>query len=253
MPRSTPILTRFEWSGAGIVCAKKTGLDTLRHSHNNYSRVLVVSLKKGASVEVDCHMPELAENATVQGSVRKNKPRRKILIFCGVSVLNVGLLALILTQLLTPAPNSGSDPLVGHPAPNFSMAMLRPESGKSALSLSNFKGKPVVLNFWASWCDPCKEEAPLLENTWKQMQEQGKDVVFLGIAYQDSSNNSLSFLQQNKITYPTLVDADGSVSTKYGLTSLPETIFISRNGTVMSKVPRQLTAQVLSSGLQMIL
>src|SRR5450759_108227 len=112
---------------------------------------------------MDCHMPELAGNATVQEPVRKNKRRRRILIFCGVSLLNVGLLALILTQLLTPSPNIVSDPLVGHPAPNFSLAILRSDFSKIVLSLSNYKGKPIVLNFWASWCDPCKEEAPLLE------------------------------------------------------------------------------------------
>src|SRR6266487_553658 len=198
-------------------------------------------------------MPELAENAPVRESVRKNKRRRRILIFCGVSLLNVGLLALILTQLLTPATNSVSDPLVGHPAPNFSLVLLRPENGKSTLSLSNFKGKAVVLNFWASWCEPCKEEAPLLESSWKQMQAQGKDVVFLGIDDQDSNNNGLSFVQLNRLTYPIVVDADGSVTIKYGLTSLPDTIFINRNGTVLSRVSRQLTTQALSSSLKSIL
>src|SRR5712692_7133009 len=177
---------------------------------------------------MDCHMPELAENAPVQGSVHKNKRRRRILIFCVVSLLNMGLLALLLTQLLTPAPNSGSDPLVDHPAPNFSLAMLRPYTGKSVLSLSNFKGKSIVLNFWASWCEPCKEEAPLLESTWKQLQAQGKDVVFLGIDYRESNNDATSFLQQYGITYPAVLDADGSVSTKYGIASLPDTIFINR-------------------------
>ncbi len=198
-------------------------------------------------------MPELAENAPVQGSVRNNKRRRRILIFCLVSLLNVGLLALILTQLLTPAPHVASDPLVGHPAPDFSLAMLRPDSSKSDLSLSNFKGKPVVLNFWASWCAPCKEEAPLLENTWKQMRAQGKDVVTLGIDFQDSKNDSLNFLQLYSITYPIVLDADGSVASKYGVISLPQTIFINRNGTVISKVSRELTAQTLSSGIQSIL
>ncbi len=111
-------------------------------------------------------MSELAENAPVQELVRKNKRRRRILIFCVVSLVNVGLLALLLTQLLTPAQHAVPDPLVGHPAPDFSLAMLRPGSGKSSLPLSNFKGKPVVLNFWASWCAPCKEEMPLLESTW---------------------------------------------------------------------------------------
>src|SRR5438552_19185170 len=118
------------------------------------------------------NMSEVVENAPVQESVRKNKRRRRIVIFCVVSLVNVGLLALILTQLLTPATTSVSDPLVGHPAPDFSLVMLHSVSTKSALSLSNFKGKPVVLNFWASWCQPCKEELPLLENAWKQIQAQ---------------------------------------------------------------------------------
>src|SRR6266566_7160490 len=230
----------------------QSGLDTIGHPYNNYSILLLLQLKNGVSVEVDGHMPELAENAPVQEPVRKNKRRRRILIFCVVSLLNVGLLVLLLTQLLTPAPKSESDPLVGHAAPNFSLAMLRPDTGKSTFSLSNVKGKPVVLNFWASWCAPCKEEAPLLQNTWKQVQTQGKDVVILGIDFQDSKNDSLSFLQAYNITYPIVLDADGSVASTYGVTSLPQTIFINRNGMVTSREPRELTAQVLSNNLQLI-
>lgn len=198
-------------------------------------------------------MPELSENAPVQGSVRNAKRRRRILIFSVVSLLNVGLLALLLTQLLTPAPNAGSDPLVGHPAPDFSLALLTSDTGKRALSLSNFKGKPVVLNFWASWCAPCKEELPLLESTWKQMQAQGKNVVFLGIDYQDSNNDATSFSQLYGITYPIVIDADGSAALKFSVISLPQTIFINQNGTVTSRVPRELTAQVLSSNLKLIM
>src|SRR5258708_13670687 len=149
-----------------------------------------MQLKNGIPIEMDCRMPELAENAPVQGLVRKNKRMRRILIFCVVSLVNGGLLALLLTQLLTPAQHGVPDPLVGHPAPDCSLAMLRPGSGKSSLSLSNFKGKPVVLNFWASWCAPCKEEMPLLESTWKQVQ--GKDVVFLGVDFQDSNRDRKS-------------------------------------------------------------
>ena len=201
--------------------------------------------------EVDRHMSELAENVPVQEPVHKNKRRRRMLIFFVVSLLNVGLLALLLTQLLTPAQHAVPDPLVGHPAPDFSLAMLRPGSGKSSLSLSNFKGKPVVLNFWASWCAPCKEEMPLLESTWKQVQ--GKDVVFLGIDFQDSNSAGINFLQANSITYPIVLDADGSVAFKYSITSLPQTIFINRYGTVVSRVPRELTFQALSNGLQLIM
>src|SRR5438270_7162191 len=99
----------------------QSGLDTIGYPYNNYSILLLVQLKNGVPVEVDGHMPELAENAPVQVPVLKNKRRRRILIFCVVSLINVGLLALLLTQLLTPAPNSASDPLIGHAAPNFSL------------------------------------------------------------------------------------------------------------------------------------
>jgi len=198
-------------------------------------------------------MSEIAENTPVQESVRKNKHRRRIVIFCVVSLLNVGLLALILTQLLTPATNSVSDPLVGHPAPNFSLVMLHSDSRKSALSLSNFKGKPIVLNFWASWCQPCKEELPLLENAWKQMQAQKKDIVFLGIDFQESSSDATSFLQQYGITYLAGLDINGSIASKYRVTSLPQTIFISRDGSITSREPQELTAQELSRNLQSIM
>ncbi len=209
--------------------------------------------KNGVLIEMDRHMPELAENAPVQEPARKNKRRRRILIFSIISLLNLALLALLLKLLLTPAPNAAvSDPLIGHPAPNFSLATLRPSTQQSQLSLSNFQGKPVVLNFWASWCDPCKQEMPLLENTWKQMQTQGKNVVFLGIDFQDLNKDGISFLQQFSITYPIVLDTSGTVAFKYGITSLPVTIFINQHGTVISRVARQLTQQTLSSNLQLI-
>ena len=198
-------------------------------------------------------MSELAQNASVKESVRKNKRKRRIVIFCVVSMLNVGLLALILTQLLTPATHSVSDPLVGHVAPNFSLVMLHPDSGKNSLSLSNFKGKPIVLNFWASWCQPCKDELPLLENAWKQLQAQKKDIVFLGIDFQESSSDATSFLQQYGITYLAGLDINGSIASKYRVTSLPQTIFISRDGSITSREPQELTAQELSRNLQSIM
>lgn len=196
-------------------------------------------------------MSEIAENAPVQKPVSHKHGRRKSYIVGIVILVNVGLLAFLLTQLLTPAPSS--DPIVGHPAPGFTLSALEPASGKSTLSLSDFKGKAIVLNFWASWCVPCKEELPLLENTWKQMQAQGKDVIVIGIDYQESSSPATSFLQQNGVTYPAALDASGSVASTYGITSLPDTFFINRDGTVVSKELREITAQVLSNNLKLIL
>ena len=203
--------------------------------------------------EVDRYMSKLAENTPVQESTPKNKRRRRILIFCGVSLLNVALLAFLLTQLLTPATHPPSDPLIGHPAPNFSLIMLSSQTGKSDLSLADFKDSPIVLNFWASWCEPCKEEAPLLESTWKRLHAQGKNVVFLGIDFQESTHDGSGFLQQYSISYPAGLDTDGSIASKYHVTSLPQTIFINRNGTVMARVAQQLTDHALTSNLQQIL
>lgn len=198
-------------------------------------------------------MSEAIESTLAQSVAQKKKRTRRILIFCGVSLVNIGLLVLLLTQLLTPAQQTVSDPLVGHPAPGFSLTVLGGSPGKSQLSLADLRGRPVVLNFWASWCDPCQEEMPLLESTWKSLQGQGKDVVFVGIDFQESSATATSFLRQHGITYAMVLDANGAVANKYRIASLPDTFFINRDGTVVSKALQQLTAQMLTNGLQKIL
>jgi cytochrome c biogenesis protein CcmG/thiol:disulfide interchange protein DsbE len=196
-------------------------------------------------------MSEIAKNVSEQGPVRKGKRKRRILIIFAVSLLNIGILTLIWTQLLTPATSSQSSTFIGHAAPNFSLSMLRPSNQQNTLALSDFKGKSIVLNFWASWCEPCQEEAPLMESTWKQVQE--KNIVFLGIDYQESTPNAINFLQLYNITYPTVLDAHGLVANKYSVTSLPVTVFINQQGIVISKESQQLNAQLLASNLRLIM
>lgn len=107
-----------------------------------------------------------------------------------------------------------------------------------------------MLNFWASWCDPCKHEAPLLQATWQRVQGQG--VVFLGIDFEDRQSDALSFLQTYGITYPNVIDASGSVAINYGVTGVPETVFIDRHGVFVHKVIGELTEQTLESNLQLL-
>jgi cytochrome c biogenesis protein CcmG, thiol:disulfide interchange protein DsbE len=197
-------------------------------------------------------MSEALENMPVPESVSKRKRRRKVLIFGVISLLNVGLLILLITQLLTPASQANADPLVGHTAPTFALTQLSTQANAGTLSLADFRGKPIVLNFWASWCDPCKEEAPLLENAWKQIQAQKKDTIFLGIDFQETRGDALHFLQAYDISYPLALDTHGTVSGKYYITGLPDTIFINRDGTVVGKVSQQITAQLLTHNLQLI-
>ncbi len=199
-------------------------------------------------------MAELAENIP-QPEVGQEKKRltRKSLILYVVSLGNVVLLVVFLTQLLTPAtPHASSDPLIGHPAPNFSLPLLRPQNNASVLSLSDLKGKPVVLNFWASWCAPCKEELPLLERTWSHLQAQGTDVLFLGIDFQEARNVATTFLQLYGISYPIVLDGDGAVTLTYGITALPQTVFINRAGVVARRIPGELTTTTLAGGLQLL-
>ena len=203
-------------------------------------------------------MSELAESehteaAPVQEPAQKPKRRRRIIIFCVVSLVNVGLLVLLLTQLLTPTSNVVTDPLVGHPAPSFTLSVLHPDGSQGTLSLADFKGKPILLNFWATWCAPCKEELPLLEKTWKQEQAQGKDVVFLGLDFQEAGGDAENFIHLYGISYQILLDTDGAATLKYGITGLPQTVFINRQGVVVGKVPGELTSKTLASGLQAIL
>jgi cytochrome c biogenesis protein CcmG/thiol:disulfide interchange protein DsbE len=203
-------------------------------------------------------MPETGDAPAIQESAsgKKNAKKRNIIIFVVVSLLNVGLLTLLFTQLLTPAQNKGgssSDPLIGQPAPNFTLSALSASGLQSApaISLSNYKGQPVVLNVWNSTCGPCIAEAPLLQAQWQKAHAQG--VVFLGVDLQDVQGDGQRFLQQYGITYPNVFDANGWVAINYGVTGTPETLFINPQGVVVKRVIGELTAQSLQSDLQLIM
>jgi cytochrome c biogenesis protein CcmG/thiol:disulfide interchange protein DsbE len=97
-------------------------------------------------------------------------------------------------------------------------------------SLASFKGKPVVLNFWASWCEPCRIEAPLLERAQQRLARAGGTV--LGVTFRDASPDSAAFVRQFKLSYPSVRDVDGKLAKEYGTRALPETFVIDRQGRV---------------------
>ncbi|MBE3558032.1 MAG: TlpA family protein disulfide reductase [Ktedonobacteraceae bacterium] len=215
--------------------------------------------KEGADTQV--------EPVTKAGRSRK----RNIVVFAVVVTLNIALLVVIGSQLLTPAANPATQsstgaggaggnatltageinsPLIGKPAPDFTLPQLN-NSGQN-LRLADFKGKPVILNFWASWCDPCKEEAPLLQKAWLDLQKQ--DVVLIGIDGQEPASKGMQFLQKYGITYPNVQDtARGTTAVDYGVTGLPETVFINRNGVVVAKWIAPLSEQALQYEVAKIL
>jgi len=111
-------------------------------------------------------------------------------------------------------------------APDFT---LQGFDGRTA-TLSELRGQVVVINFWASWCDPCREEAAYLEQTWRKYKDQG--VVFLGVDYVDTERAALAYIKEFDITYINGPDLKTRISDAYNIQGVPETFFIAKNGEV---------------------
>src|SRR2546421_6845545 len=146
----------------------------------------------------------------------------------GLAVAGVaGLLALLVWRVVHQNGNTAASQ-VAHgktgPAPAFSLPRLE---GGGKVSLASLRGKAVVVNFWASWCAPCKREAPALERSWKQHSSQG--LVVLGIDANDVSGDARRFARKLGITYP-LVHAPTTIWDDWGVTGVPETFFVDRRG-----------------------
>ena len=108
--------------------------------------------------------------------------------------------------------------------------ILRTYSGDE-IDTADLVDKVVLINFWASWCDPCEEEALLLEEAWQQIEQGGsKEVVFLGVAYNDVEPNSQAFLKEYGITYPNGPDLRGEISGIFNIKGVPETFILDQSG-----------------------
>jgi cytochrome c biogenesis protein CcmG, thiol:disulfide interchange protein DsbE len=180
--------------------------------------------------------------------------RGRIAGFAVTAIALAALLALLAVRLAaaqrTASSLSGS-PLVGHPAPDFTITLYNGAPGQR-IHLAALKGRPVVVNFWASWCVPCQDEAAILRASWQA--HQGDGVIYVGISYQDKADAAKAFLSQYGITYPAGPDdATGSIAIAYGVTGPPETAFIDRNGVVAVKVGGALDDGTLERDVQLIL
>lgn len=111
-------------------------------------------------------------------------------------------------------------------APDFSLASFEGDT----ITLSDLRGQVVIVNFWASWCPPCREEAPYLEDTWRKYKDE--DVVFIGVDYADTEVKALAYIEEFDITYFNGPDLGISISNNYKIKGVPETYYIAKNGEV---------------------
>ncbi len=131
-------------------------------------------------------------------------------------------------------------------APPLELPLL---DGEGTVSLASYRGeKAVVLNFWASWCEPCKKEAPMLQEAWERHRDRG--VVVLGVNAQDFERDARRFVARYGLTYPVLHDGRGSSLGRFGLTGFPETWWVGRNGKLVAYVQGEFTQEELDRNIE---
>ncbi len=169
-----------------------------------------------------------------------------------VAVLAVALVALLVFGVLQTADNSSIDEAVAHGQhPIAHDERLPLLEGAGAKTLADYRGHYLVVNFFASWCGPCKDEAPLLNGIERAVARRGGTV--LGIAWDDTTSDARAFVSQTHMSYPVVRDVDGSFGRAYGITGMPETFVVDPQGRIVALRRAQLTRSWIAGTLDPLL
>lgn len=172
--------------------------------------------------------------------------RRRALVAVAAAILVIA--AVLVLRPRTPDTSLVAAGDLG-PAPDFDLENLR--DGGPRVRLADYRGRPVVVNIWASWCVPCRREMPAFEAVH---QRYGVSVVFLGVNHQDSRRLALELADETGITYPSAYDPDGTVASSLGLFGLPTTLLVSPSGELRfrrtGEVSRRTLVNVIDESLR---
>jgi thiol-disulfide isomerase/thioredoxin len=125
-----------------------------------------------------------------------------------------------------------SSPREGFLAPDFDVDLL----GGGEIALSELKGKAVIVNLWASWCPPCREEMPAMHRVYEANRGRGLEIMAVNMTWQDSEKAAADFVSQFALTFPIPLDRDGFIARKYLLRALPSTFFVDREGVIQKVI-----------------
>lgn len=227
------------WAGSGIaggaICfeAERVVLEGnwITHLVSKASRDMAAAKRKSGQAATKRNLSKATGSRQIVGPKSTNS-RWGLLMM-------VSLAAGIMWTVFSRVPSAVGAPLSSSPGPRE--GFLAPDFTLDALdgtkvTLSELRGKIVVVNLWATWCFPCRAETPALERSYEQYRDSGVVVLGVNLTNQDSVSDAKSFVQEFKLTYPILLDRDGNVAYLYQLRGIPTTFFINRHGVIRTAV-----------------